>query len=88
MELENIDIGKWVEGTVHLDPTTGRYVVSSQEHDAAGKRIVLDAQEVLSLYEGQQVRMIITPLSAIQKLSAMVESGSVSLEQASYKSSS
>lgn len=71
-----MDLGTLVEGVVELDPMTGRMVLRIQQED--GSNVFLDVQEALEKYKGESIRFILTPLSTIEKLTEMVESGQLS----------
>lgn len=83
IEAEDLDLGVWIEGTVFYDPDVERYVVSGTTSE--GKAAFLDPHQALKKYNGQQVRMIITPFSTIAKLTELVEKGEMTVAQASYK---
>ena len=75
---ENIDLGVMVEGTVELDPMSGRMVLRYE--DAHGKLQFVDIQERLSAYKDQEVRFILTPLATVAKLGDMVAKGELKLD--------
>jgi hypothetical protein len=75
---EDIDLGVMVEGTVELDPMSGRMVVRYE--DAKGELQFVDVQERLAAYNGQDVRLLVTPLATVAKLHGMVERGELKLE--------
>jgi hypothetical protein len=78
-ELPKLDLGVIAEGTVELDPMTGRYVVRVVGDD--GKNTFIDLQEAVAKYRGQDVRFILTPFSTIDQLAEMVESGEIDANQ-------
>lgn len=83
MQRDDLDLGKWVEGVVTFDVDKGCFVVVGTTTD--GTPIRLDPYEALAAYRDQKVRMIVTPLATVEKLAALVESGDIAIEQASYK---
>jgi hypothetical protein len=74
----NMDLGTFTEGVIELDPMTGRMVLRIQQED--GSNVFLDVQEAMTKYKGEAVRFILTPLSTVEKLTEMVESGQLSTE--------
>jgi hypothetical protein len=75
MPTEHLDIGIVQEGTVELDPMTGRYVVRVIGDD--GTNTFVDVQAEMARYNGQAVRFIMTPFSTIDRLAEMVENGEI-----------
>jgi hypothetical protein len=72
-----MDLGLVAEGIIELDPMTGRLVIRCEE--PGGFRYV-DVQEVLEKYRGQEVRFILVPLSTIDQIGQMVESGKIEID--------
>jgi hypothetical protein len=68
-----MDLGMLTEGVVELDPMTGRMVLRVPQED--GSFAFVDVQAVLERYKGETVRFIVTPLSTVEKLTELVESG-------------
>lgn len=74
-----LDLGLMTEGVVELDPMTGRLVIRTE--DSRGAFHFIDVQERLLHYKGQEVRLVITPLSTVAELAQMVERGELPLDQ-------
>lgn len=74
----DLDLGYIREGTVEIDPLTGRMVIRTTTTEGYE---YLDVQEALTKYEGQDVRVVIVPCSTINKVADLVESGSLPLDQ-------
>lgn len=68
-----MDLGLMVEGYVELDPITGRMVLRIPQEDGGNR--FLDIQEELVAHKGKEVRLIVTPTSAIAALAAMLDLG-------------
>jgi hypothetical protein len=73
-----MDLGMLTEGVVELDPMTGRMVLRIPQED--GSFAFLDVQEVLERYKGEAVRFIVTPLSTVEELAKLVETGQLAPE--------
>lgn len=73
----NIDLGTFVEGVVELDPMSGRMVLRIPQDD--GSNVFLDIQEQLLKYNGEEIRLIMTPVKTIAEVARLVEAGDVSL---------
>jgi len=73
-----MDLGTMTEGVVELDPMTGRMVLRIPQED--GSFAFLDVQKALEKYQGEPVRFIMTPLSTVEKLTELVETGQLSPE--------
>lgn len=69
----SMDLGMLTEGVVEWDPKTDRMVLRVPQED--GSSAFLDVQKVLERYKGEAVRFIVTPLSTIDRLAEMVDSG-------------
>jgi hypothetical protein len=76
--IPNLDMGVMIEGVVELDPMSGRLVLRYEAKD--GSNDFVDVQERLLQYNGAKVRFILTPMSTVKRLAAMVESGGMKLE--------
>ena len=70
-----MDLGLMTEGFVELDPMSGRMVLRIPQ--ANGENEFVDVQDFMTLYNGKQVRFIVTPIETIAKLAEMIESGEV-----------
>jgi hypothetical protein len=75
-----MDFGYLIEGVVEQDPLTDRYVIKVDKGD--GTVAQFDIQEALARYKGQEVRLTLASFSDINALAAMVEQGTISLEEA------
>ena len=64
-----MDLGVMTEGTVEMDPRTGRPVLRITQD---GGEMLLDIQDVLFRYVGQEVRFICTPMAGIAELAKLV----------------
>lgn len=64
----SLDMGHLVEGTVELDPVTGRHVVRT----SGG---VFDIQEVLAKYLGKTVRLTLADFDTLQRLADLIQNG-------------
>ena len=73
-----LDLGHVREGVVEIDPITGRMLIRSEANEGYD---FFDVQEALTKYAGQEVRVIIVPCSTIEKVSEMVHSGTLPLDQ-------
>lgn len=65
-----MDLGIMTEGTLEMDPRTGRPVLRIQQE--GGEEVLLDIQEALFRYTGQAVRFICTPMAGIAELAKLV----------------
>lgn len=74
----NPDLGIIAEGTVEMDPMTGRFGV--RVIGDGGEGIFIDLQAHLEKYRGEDVRLIVTPLRTVSELTRMVEEGEMALE--------
>ena len=74
----HLDLGHLREWVVELDPLTGHMVVRSEANEGYD---FFDVQEALTKYAGQEVRVIIVPCSTIEKVSELVNSGTLPLDQ-------
>jgi hypothetical protein len=70
----DLDLGHVKEGTIEIDPMTGRMVVRSETPSGFD---YFDVQEALTKYEGQEVRVVIVPFSTINRVADLVENGSI-----------
>jgi len=75
---QKLDLGIIAEGIVELDPMTGRHVIRVVQPD--GSNTFVDVQEQLAKYNGQDVRLIVTPLETVSQLAGMVERGEISMD--------
>lgn len=73
-----MDFGTVAEGTVELDPMTGRLILRCEQED--GSFLYVDVQSVLERYKGEEVRFIVAPFSTINKLAQMVDTGDATLD--------
>jgi hypothetical protein len=73
-----LDLGHVREGVVELDPMTGHMVIRSETPTGFD---FFDVQGALTKYVGQEVRVIIVPCSTIEKVSDLVNSGTLPLDQ-------
>lgn len=76
--MSKLDLGYVREGVVEIDPMTGRFVLRCEGEDGFE---YFDPQEVLEAYKGQEIRIVVAPFSTITKLSEMVASGELPLDQ-------
>lgn len=74
----DFDLGFVKEGTIEIDPMTGRMVVRSE---TANGFEYFDVQEALNKYEGMEVRVVIVPFETINRIADLVESGSLPLAE-------
>lgn len=72
---EKLDLGHVKEGTVEIDPMTGRMVLRCP---VPGGFDYFDVQAALEAYRNEEVRVVIVPFATINKVAQMVESGEIS----------
>jgi hypothetical protein len=71
----DLDLGHVREGVVEIDPMSGRMVIRSETPDGFA---FFDVQDALEKYDGQEIRVIIVPISTINRVADLVEGGSLS----------
>jgi hypothetical protein len=72
----DLDLGHVKEGTVEIDPMTGRMVIRSETPNGME---YFDLQEAMTKYRGQEVRVMVVPFTTINRIAQLVEDGSLPL---------
>lgn len=68
--LSLVDMGYLLEGTIEQDPMDDRYRLRVVQN---GELTSIDLQDLLAKYNGQDVRVIVSPLVTIQQLQDELE---------------
>ncbi len=68
---ELMNFGHLIEGTLERDPMTDRFQIRTV--DASGQPLVVDVQDILARFVGQDVRFTLAGLEGLQKLAELVE---------------
>ena len=84
--LPTFDLGIVAEGVVEKDPVTGLFGV--QTTGSNGQLEFKDIQKLLERYNGEEVRFILTPLSTVSQLAALVAEGDIVLSSGEPKKGS
>lgn len=79
MPSNDLDLGQVREGIVEIDPMTGRMVLRCQGEDGSE---YFDVQSALEAYRGEEVRVVIVPFTTINRVSELIESGQLPLDEA------
>lgn len=70
MPLNLADMGYLIEGVVEQDPMDERYRIRTVKD---GKQVLIDPQELLAKYNGQDVKLTLSSLALIQQLQEELE---------------
>lgn len=66
-----MNFGHLIEGTLERDPMTDRFQIHTV--NASGQPLVVDLQDILSRFVGQDVRFTLAGLEGLRKLAELVE---------------
>ena len=70
-DKEPLQLGHLIEGVIEQDPLTDQYVIRTV--DAQGKQLIVNVQELLSKYAGQEVRLTLASFENLARLARLVE---------------
>jgi len=71
--IDLTDLGYIIEGVVEQDPMDEKYRVRTI--DKEGNQILVDPQELLTKYNGQEVKLTVASMEVIRQIQEVLEAG-------------